>query len=400
MKLTDQQCKNANVPSSGITLLSDGGGLYLEIRANGSKYWRMKYTSPITKKQVTFHLGTYPELNLKTARMECSKARLLITSGIDPKEEKQANKTQQHENRINTFETIARKWHTDRAKHPDKWAPDHASRVIRSLELHVFPYLGKRPIAEIMPLEVLDVLKQIEQAGKYDTAHKVYDVVNQVFSYAVVLRLCVFNPASELRRELVQVKQKPFPHITDPKEIGELLRRIDGYSGTIQVRTLLQISPYVFTRPSELRLIKWAEIDFQAALWRKEETEMKNGIPHLVPLSRQVIALLEQMKPFTGHYEYVFYNKSTGKPLSDNAANKAMHRLGYQGIATPHGFRHTASTNLNEMDYNRDWIEYQLAHKEKNSSRDSYNFAKYLDSRAKMLQEWADYLDGLKQQAA
>ena len=160
----------------------------------------------------------------------------------------------------------------------------------------------------------MDVLKQIEQAGKYDTAHKVYDVVNQVFSYAVVLRLCVFNPASELRRELAQVKQKPFPHITDPKEIGELLRRIDGYGGTIQVRTLLQISPYVFTRPSELRLIKWAEIDFQAALWRKEETEMKNGIPHLVPLSRQVIALLEQMKPLQGIMNMCFTTNLQANP--------------------------------------------------------------------------------------
>ena len=399
MKLTDNECKSAGVPTSGTRRLSDGGGLYLEIRANGSKYWRTKYTSPTTKKQVISHLGTYPELSLKAARLANQKIKLQVADGIDPNEQKHIAKAKHNTNSQNTFEALARKWHTDRRNQPNKWSPDHAHRVLRSLELHIFPKLGARPIAEILPLEILAALKAIEYAGKIDTTHKVYDVVSQVFSYAVRLRLCLFNPAAELRTELAQLKQTAFPHVTDPQDIAELLRKIDSYGGTPQVRTLLKISPYVFTRPVELRTMKWCEIDFQAALWRKNGADMKNGLDHIIPLSRQVIALLESMKPFTGHYDYVFYNKSTQKPLSEAAASKAMYRLGYKGIATPHGFRHMASTRLNEMDYNGDWVERQLAHKGKDSTRETYNQAQYLKQRATMLQEWADYLDQLKQAA-
>lgn len=399
MKLTDNEVKNTLVPSKGTKQLNDGGGLYLEIRASGKKYWKRKYTSPTTKKQTILHIGTYPDMGLKAARLANQKAQLLISDGIDPNEQKQAEKQGFNEKIQNTFEHIARTWHSDRAKQGDKWTPAHAHRVLRSLEIHIFPDLGKRPIADIMPLDVLTLLKRIEHAGKRDTAHKVYDVVNQVFSYAVRLRLCVFNPVAELRTELAQIKQKAFPHITDPKEIGELLRQIDGYNGMPTVRVALQIAPYVFVRPNELCSMKWGELDFQAALWHKDETEMKNGIAHIIPLSRQVIALIESMRPFTGHYEYVFHNRNTGKPITTESLSKAMQRMGYKDIATPHGFRHTASTRLNEMDYKGEWVEYQLAHKEKNSSRASYNYAQYIEQRAKMLQEWADYLDHLKQAA-
>ena len=396
MKLTDNKCKNAGVPLSGTKRLSDGSGLYLEIRTNGSKYWRAKYTSPTTKKQVISHLGTYPELSLKAARLANQKIKLQVADGIDPNEQKHATKAKHNTNNPNTFETLARKWHTDRANQPDKWSPDHAKRVLRSLEIHIFPYFGTRPIAEIMPLEILETLKRIENAGKLDTTHKVYDVINQVFSFATRLRLCVFNPAAELRTELAQVKQQAYPHITEPKEIGAMLRKIDGYTGMVQVRTMLQIAPYVFTRPTELCTMQWREIDFQAALWRKESSEMKNGIAHIIPLSRQVLALIESMKPFTGHFEYVFHNPATGKAITSEAPSKAMHRLGYKAIHTPHGFRHMASTRLNEMDYRGDWIEYQLAHKDPNKTRNRYNEAEYLEQRRQMLQEWADYLDQLK----
>lgn len=182
MKLTDNECKNAGVPLSGTKRLSDGNGLYLEIRTNGSKYWRAKYTSPTTKKQVISHLGTYPELSLKAARLANQKIKLQVADGIDPNEQKHATKAKHNTNNQNTFETLARKWHTDRANQPDKWSPDHAKRVLRSLEIHIFPYFGTRPIAEIMPLEILETLKRIENAGKLDTTHKVYDVINQVFS--------------------------------------------------------------------------------------------------------------------------------------------------------------------------------------------------------------------------
>lgn len=396
MKLTDNQCKNATIPDKGTKQLSDGGGLYLEIRANGSKYWKMKYTSPISQKQVILHLGTYPAMKLKEARLAHQAAQYEINNGNDPKALKQSKKAKANANKINTFETIARMWHTDRSKQPDKWTPDHTARVIRSLELHIFPHIGHLPIAEIPPLLVLEQLKRIEHAGKNDTAHKVYDVVNQVFSYAVRLRLCLFNPAAELRCELAQVKQGNFPHITDPTQIGKLLRDIDGYTGSPITRALLQISPYLFSRPSELRLMKWHELDFQAALWEKSGADMKNGLDFVIPLSRQVIALLESLKPFTAHHKYVFYNPVTHQPLSENTANKALQRMGYKGIMTPHGFRHMASTLLNERNYNSDWIEAQLAHKDSNTTRATYNKAQYLDQRRQMMQEWADYLDSLK----
>lgn len=404
MKLTDNECKNAIVPSGKkSTQLRDEKGLYLEIRANGAKYWRMKYTSPITKKQVIHHLGAYPAMNLKTARIEANKAWLLINDGIDPKDQKQAEKAEHASKIKNTFEVIAKEWHSNRASQPDKWTPHHANRILRSLEIHVFPYFAKRSIADIMPNDVLTILKRIEKAGKHDTAHRVYDVVNQVFSYAVRLRLCLYNPASELRRELASVKQNHYPHLTNPKDIAELLRVIDGYNGSIQVRTIMKISPYVFTRPSELRMMKWEEIDFQNALWRKSGTgdqvgeRMKNGLDHFIPLCRQVMELIESMKPFTAHQEYVFYNPSTKKPVTIAAGERALHRLGYKGIMTPHGFRHMASTLLNEKGYNKDWIERQLAHKDENTMRDTYNGAQYLEDRAQMMQEWADYLDELKQ---
>lgn len=396
MKLTNIEVQNAPIPSTGAKQYPDGDGLFLEVRANGSKYWRMKYTSPTKKKQDIFHIGSFQKMTLKAARIAHQQACSLIENGIDPKEHKQAEKNATKEHLKNTFETIARQWHTDRAKQADKWTPDHAKRVLRSLEIHIFPYFGTRPIAEIMPLEILETLKRIENAGKLDTTHKVYDVVNQVFSFATRLRLCVFNPAAELRTELAQVKQQAYPHITEPKEIGAMLRKIDGYTGMVQVRTMLQIAPYVFTRPTELCTMQWREIDFQAALWRKESSEMKNGIAHIIPLSRQVLALIKSMKPFTGRFEYVFHNPATDKAITSEAPSKAMHRLGYKAIHTPHGFRHMASTRLNEMDYRGDWIEYQLAHKDPNKTRDRYNEAEYLEQRRQMLQEWADYLDQLK----
>lgn len=232
--------------------------------------------------------------------------------------------------------------------------------------------------------------------GKRDTTHKVYDVINQVFSYAVRIGLCQFNPASELRRELATVKQTHFAHILDKNEIGKLLRAIDSYTGLPQVCVLLKISPYVFSRPSEIRLMKWSEIDFENALWYKSGENMKNGLDHIVPLSRQVLELILSLKPVTGHYEYVFFNKSKKQALSDGTAARAMHRLGYKGIATMHGFRHMASTHLNEMEYNRDWIEAQLAHKDSNTTRAVYNQAQYLSQRQKMMQEWVDFLDELK----
>lgn len=400
--LTDSQCKNLALPAKGINQLSDGHGLSLQADSKGGKYWRLRYYHPHTKKREEIRLGIYPDVSLKAARVKREELRALLEKGIDPKQHQQEQEIKQRNQALNSFEAVARKWHTDQQAKPDKWTPEHAHRLLRSLELHIFPDIGQRPIAEIMPLEVLSLLQRLEAAGKYDTAHKVYDVVNQVFSYAVRLRICVFNPAAELRRELAQVKQQSFHHLSDPAEIGQLLRDIDGYTGTPQVRILLKLSPYVFTRPAELRMMKWAELDWDNGIWEKsgegerKGERMKNGLDFLIPLSRQAAALIEQMKPITGHYDYVFWNKGTGQPFSEAAASKALHRLGYKDKQTMHGFRHIASTALNEQGFNGDWVERQLAHKDPNQTRKTYNKAEYLEQRTAMMQAYADYLDSLK----
>ena len=400
--LTDSQCKNLALPAKGINQLSDGHGLSLQADSKGGKYWRLRYYHPHTKKREEIRLGIYPDVSLKAARVKREELRALLEKGIDPKQHQQEQEIKQRNQALNSFEAVARKWHADQQAKPDKWMPEHAHRLLRSIELHIFPDIGQRPIAEIMPLEVLSLLQRLEAAGKYDTAHKVYDVVNQVFSYAVRLRICVFNPAAELRRELAQVKQQSFHHLSDPAEIGQLLRDIDGYTGTPQVRILLKLSPYVFTRPAELRMMKWAELDWDNGIWEKsgegerKGERMKNGLDFLIPLSRQAAALIEQMKPITGHYDYVFWNKSTGQPFSEAAASKALHRLGYKDKQTMHGFRHIASTALNEQGFNGDWVERQLAHKDPNQTRKTYNKAEYLEQRTAMMQAYADYLDSLK----
>lgn len=392
--LTDSQCRSLAIPESGTAQLSDGGGLTLQA-GRGGKYWRLRYYHPQTGKREEMRLGVYPALGLRAARERREEVRRLLEQGINPKRHAQDEALRERNQAFGCFEALARRWHADQCAKPDKWTPAHASRVLRSLELHIFPVIGGRAVADIMPLEVLELLQRLETAGKNDTARKVYDVVNQVFAYAVRLRLALYNPASELRGELAQVKQRSFAHLSDPTELKTLLLDIDRYAGSPQVCALLKLSPLVFVRPSELRLMRWAELDLSRTVWEKSGETMKNGLDFVVPLSRQAVAVIEAMRPVSGHYEFVFAR--SGRVLSEGAVRKALERMGYKGRQTAHGFRHIASTLLNEMEFNRDWIERQLAHKDPNQTRASYNKAEYLPQRAAMMQEWADYLDGLKQ---
>ena len=393
MKLTDNQCKHTPPPDKGVKQLSDGGGLYLQIDAKGRRYWRIKYT--YNQKQHTQHLGIYPAMPLKAARMERDKIKLLLSQGINPKTHQEQQQRAEQKRITNTFEHVARKWHTTKAEKGD-WKPAHATRVLRQIELYLIPPLGSQSIADIEPLDILHAIQNVEHTGKIATANKVYDIAHAIFSFAARMKLCPYNAAAELKPELQQAKATPYRHVTDTSELTALLQAIDGYTGSPQVKVLLQLAPLVFARPSELRLLKWADIDFQAACYHKAAHEMKNGIAHIVPLSRQALALLSSLKPVTGHYEYVFHNKAAGNPLSEAAARKALSRIGWLDKVTLHGFRHTASTLLHEQQYSSDWIERQLAHKDPNTTRASYNFAKHLEQRRQMMQEWADFLDSLK----
>ena len=397
MPLQDTQCRSVTPPTKGVVKLFDGGGLFLQIDHKGRKYWRMQYYRPSDKKKDILAIGVYPQVSLKAARIKRDEARLLIAANIDPKQQQREQvAAEAHSNDPNTFESAARQWHNNRKDDDNRWSVEHAHRVIRSLELHAFPLLGNSAITEIMPLDVLNTIKAVEARGTVDTAHRVLDVIRQVFAYAVKLRLCVFNPASDLSSELKTHIPQNYPHITDELKLGELLQAIEHWNGTPTVRALLKISPYVFTRPSEVRLMKWSELDLEAGLWTKQADEMKNGIAHVVPLCTQAVAIIQELQPFSGRFEYVFWNVAHKQPLSEGATRKALERLGYKGQFSPHGWRHTASTLLHEQGFNTMWIEAQLAHKDSNEIRDTYNHAKYLNDRRAMMQAWADYLDSLK----
>jgi integrase len=256
----------------------------------------------------------------------------------------------------------------------------------------------QQPIKKISPAEILTCLKRIEARGTRETAHRVYQNICWVFRHAAITGRLIHDPSASLKGALLPTNEKHLASITDPKQLGELLRAIDAYSGSHTVRTALRLAPYVFVRPSELRAAEWSEINFDTQEWLIPAARMKMRVPHIVPLSTQVIALLRDIQPATGDGKYVFPSpRSRTRPLSNVALLAALRRMGYeQGTLTVHGFRSTASTLLNEQGFNRDWIERQLAHGERNNVRAAYNYAEYLPQRKVMMQEWADFLDILR----
>ena len=388
MPLTNTAIRNAK-PRSKRYRLFDSQGLYVEVAPNGGKWWRLKYR--IQKKEKRLSLGVYPEVTLKEARDKRDQARLLISTGADPIE---ARKTQPVSNSV-SFEAVAREWFSAFAPN---WAPSHANRIIRRLENDVFPWLGRCPIDQIEPPELLKVARRIENRGALETAHRAIRNCGQVFRYAVATGRASRDSTADLRGALSPVRAKHHPSITDPRAIGELLRSIEGYEGSLVTRCALQFAPLVFVRPGELRYAAWSEINLAESEWRIPATKMKNRQPHIVPLARQSIVILSELHAFSGPFEYVFPSVRTVKrPMSENTINAALRRLGYpKDQMTGHGFRSIASTLLNEQGWNRDAIERQLAHTERNTVRAAYNYADYLEERKRMMQWWADYLDQLK----
>jgi integrase len=391
MALTATSIKNTRAIEKPLKLF-DGGGLYLLVNPNGSRWWRFKYRYLGKEKLLSF--GTYPDVSLKDARDRRDDARKQLAADIDPGEHRKARKTALTVSLQNSFEVVAREWF---ARYSPNWAAGHSDKIIRRLERDIFPWLGGRPIADIGAPELLAVLRRIESRGAIETAHRAQQNCSQVFRYAVATGRTQRDPTGDLRGALAPVKERHHASITDPKRVGELMRAIDGYRGSFITKCALRLAPLVFVRPGELRKAKWTEVDLDKAEWRIPAARMKAREQHIVPLSTQAVAILRELHGLTGAKDHVFPGARTnGRAMSENTVNAALRRLGYaKDEMTGHGFRSMASTLLNEQGWHRDAIERQLAHAERNNVRAAYNFAEHLPERRRMMQAWADYLDKL-----
>ena len=389
--LNDTKIRNAKATSK-MQSLFDGGGLYLEVTTKGSKLWRMKYR--FNGKAGLLSFGAYPVVSLEQARQYREETKRLIASGVDPSQLKKAQKAAGKEAAANSFEVIAREWFS---KFSQNWTKDHGERIMRRLERDIFPLLGTKPISEVMAPDLLAALRGIENRGRLETAHRARSNCSQIFRYAISTGRMKANPADSLIGALPPIKKEHFAAITDPKQVAELLRMIDSYTGTFAVMCALKIAPYVFVRPGELRSAQWADIDLAAGEW--QYTVTKTSTPHVVPLARQVVDILSQLHPLTGRSRYVFPSARTeDRPMSDNAILAALRRLGIpKDEMTGHGFRAMARTILDEVLGERvDLIEHQLAHAVKDPNGRAYNRTAHLPERKRMMQRWADYLDELK----
>ena len=398
MPLSDTAIRSAK-PKEKTFKLFDGGGLYLEVNPAGGKWWRWKYRFVGKEKRLSF--GVYPDVSLKAAREKRDAARQQLAAGTDPGEARKAEKIAQAG--AESFEAIAREWH---AKFSQGWVASHGDRILRRLENDLFPWLGKRPIAEIKAPELLAALRRIESRGAQETAHRAMQNCGQVFRYAVATGRAERDPTGDLRGAPPPPKEKHHASIIEPKRIGALLRAIDSYEGFFATKCALRLAPLVFVRPGELRKAQWPEIDFDKAEWRIPAERMKMRDQHIVSLSRQAVEILRELEPLTNRGilakpdapRYVFPSaRSHERPMSENAILAALRRMGYtKEEMTGHGFRSMASTLLHEQGWDHQVIERQLAHAERNAVSAAYNFAEHLPERRKMMQAWADYLDGLK----
>lgn len=389
--LTPSAVQNAKAKEKPYKL-PDERGMFLLVTPSGGKLWRFKYRRPATRKENLLSLGAFPDVSLKRAREKRDAARTLIADGIDPGEQRKAESVAG----ADTFEAVAREWH---AKFATGWAPSHAEKVIRRLERDVFPWIGNKQIAKLTAPEVLAALRRIEAREAVDTAHRALQNCGQVFRYAVASGRAQGDVTRDLSGSLTPWKSGHFASITDPDEVGGLLRAIHAFTGMPQVAAALKLAPLVFTRPGELRKAQWQEIDLDKAEWNIPAERMKLRLPHLVPLSVQAVSILRELQPITGAGRFVFPGaRSTKVPLSDMALNAALRRMGFdKDTMTAHGFRAMARTILDEvLHFRPDYIEHQLAHAVKDPNGRAYNRTAHLLERRKMMQAWADYLDTLR----
>jgi len=389
-KLKDIQVKQAKLAAGKKRRkMADGRGLYLLITQT-SKCWRFDYT--FNDKRKTLALGIYPDVSLATARERHQKARTSIADGIDPAAQKQAEKQATED----SFEAVAREWIEKQRK---SWTGGHTESITSRLESNIYPWLGSTPINDIEPPALLAVLRKIERRGAIEVAHRVMAVCGQVFRYGIATGRCKRDPVPDLRGALETRKAKHMATITEPKKVGKLMRAIDSFEGSFIVQSALQLLPYVFVRPGELRHAEWPEIGLDESVWRIPAEKMKAGKPHTIPLSKQAVTILRELKPLTGGCKYVFHSVRTpSRPMSENTINAALRRLGYdKSEICGHGFRSMASTMLrDELGFSFDVVEAQLAHQIGSDVERAYNKAQHLQDRVAMMQRWADYLDRLR----
>jgi integrase len=374
--------------------MQDAKGMYLLLNPNGSKYFRYNYR--FNNKRKTLALGTYPAKSLKEAREKRDTAIKQIAGGIEPGENRKAVKQSRAENAANSFEVIAREWYERQMS--DK-SQDHRKRAMGIFQRDIFPYLGNKPIADINATELLVALRRIEARNAIETGHRALQICGQVFRYGIATGRTERDITPDLRGSLMQAKAGHFSAVTEPKQAAELLRIIDGYTGTLIVKSALQLAPLVFVRPGELRQAEWEHIDLDVKEWRYFVTKTKTQ--HVVPLSKQAIEIFKNLHPLTGNGRFVFPSARTpngSRAMSDVALLAALRRMGIgKDEMTVHGFRALARTILDEvLGFRPDFIEHQLAHAVRDPNGRAYNRTAHLSERHKMMQAWADYLDGLK----
>ncbi|EHP0636995.1 tyrosine-type recombinase/integrase [Citrobacter koseri] len=390
MKLNARQVETAK-PKEKPYKMADGGGLYLLVKTNGSRYWRLKYR--IDGKEKLLALGVYPDVSLADARAKRDEARKGIAGGIDPLEVKKEQKVEREAQVKNSFQEIALEWHNMKVK---KWSAGYASDILEAFNKDVFPFIGQRPVADIKPLELLNVLKKMEDRGATEKAKKVRQRCGEVFRYAIVTGRAEYNPAPDLTSAMQGHESTHYPFLTT-EELPAFFKALAGYSGSELMVLAARLLIITGLRTGELRGALWSEIDTKKALWEISAERMKMRRPHIIPLSTQALAIIEQIRAMTGQFPLLFPGRNDpSKTMSEASINQVFKRIGYTGRVTGHGFRHTMSTILHEQGYNTAWIETQLAHVDKNAIRGTYNHAQYLDGRREMLQWYADYMVSLE----
>jgi integrase len=394
--------------------LNDGDGLFLLLFVKGGAHgWRFAYS--LHGKRNNLSLGVYPDVGLAQARKSADAARTLVAAGADPSETRKSGKVDIERKReadrradaglpsADSFEGVAREWHDTRK---GDWSISYGEKILARLVADVFPYIGRRPIGEITPPQLLEVLRRVESRGVIETAHRARENCSQVFRFAIATGRAERDAARDLSDALKKPQVKHFAAITDPKRLGELLRACHGYTGTPVVRTALRLAPMLMLRPGELRHAEWSEIDLDTATWtvpaqrmKREKAGKMNGVPHIVPLPTQAVEAFRDLEPLTGGGQWVFRGeRHHDRPMSENTVNAALRAMGFPADeATGHGFRATARTMLAErLNVDASIVEAQLAHSVRDSLGRAYNRTEFLAQRRSMMQSWADYLDQLR----